>query len=118
MKKTARKVSIFEIVWYSLTGALSLWGLTYIVLGIISRNSRSSDAIYKANQEIARLFKLSFLKWGMILFVLGVGLAIIVLLVNAKTADREVEKQQRRAARLAAASAVESTTQETQPTEE
>ena len=103
MAKKQRKVSIFEIVWYSLTGALALWGLVFIVLGVIARNLTSDAELYKADASYAATMKLGFLNSGMILLSVGVVAAIIVLLIFAKTADREVEKQQRRAARLAAA---------------
>lgn len=103
MKKN-RKVSVFEIVWYSIMGAAAIWGLVFIILGIAARNAGLKDAIYLANKS----YPGGFLKTGIIVLVLASLLAIIVLLVNAKTADREVEKQQRRAARLAAASEVKS----------
>ena len=107
MKKTNRKVSVFEIVWYTLTGLLAVWGLTYIVLGVVARNSRADSAIAKASSGYAKAMGLDFYGWGLILLAIGVVLMVIVLLANAKKADREVEKQQRRAARLAAANAVE-----------
>lgn len=104
MKKANRKVSIFEIVWYSLTGAIAVWGLTFLTLGVIVRHLRSTDALYKANASYEAAMKIGFFNSGLILLPAGVLLAIVVLLVFAKTADREVEKQQRRAARIAAAS--------------
>ena len=109
MAKAQRKVSIFEIIWYSLTGGLGLWGLTFIILGVVARNLGENAGLSKANAKYASVMKLGFFEWGLILLVIGVVLATIVLLVNAKKADREVEKQQRRAARLAAAGAVEPT---------
>ena len=101
MAKAKRKLSIFEIIWYSLTGGLGLWGLTFIVLGVIARNLRSDSALSKANAKYAEVMKLGYFESGIILLVIGVVLAIVVLLINAKKSDREVEKQQRRAARLA-----------------
>lgn len=103
MANKVRKVSIFEIVWYSITGALGLWGLTFITLGVIARNLRSSAGLFKADAAWNKATNLGFFGWGVIIFVSAVLLAVIVLLVNAKKADREVEKEQRRAARLAAA---------------
>lgn len=107
MAKKNRKVSIFEIVWYSLTGGIALWGLTFITLGVIVRNLKSDAELVKGNNAWQAAMKLSYFNSGLILFAAGVLLAVIVLLINAKTADREVEKQQRRAARLAAASAAD-----------
>ena len=111
MKKN-RKVSVFEIVWYSLTGAIAVWGLTFITLGIFVRNLKSDQPLVKANTSYQSVMGLGFFDWGLILLSIGVVLAVIVLLLNAKTADREVEKQQRRAARLAAANAVNNSEEE------
>ena len=112
MAKKQRKLSIFEIVWYSLTGGIGLWGLVFITLGVIARNLTSDADLVKADSSYAATMKLGFLNSGLILLASGVLLAIIVLLINAKKSDREVEKQQRRAARLAAANAAETPTQE------
>ena len=106
-KKENNKISLFEIIWYSLTGGIGLWGLVFIVLGVVARNLTSSADLYKADAAYTATMKIGFFNSGLILLSAGVVLAIIVLLLNAKKADREVEKQQRRAARLAAANAVE-----------
>ena len=40
-KKANRKpfpLHPFELVWYILTGLVSVWGLTYIVLGLVAEN--------------------------------------------------------------------------------
>ena len=108
MKKTNRKISIFEIVWYSIMGALAIWGLTFIVLGVLCRYLPDEDGLNAANAAYASKMHGGFFKYGIIILPVAVVLAIFVLLIHAKTADREVEKQQRRAARLAAASEVKS----------
>ena len=100
------KVSPFEIVWYLLTGAVALWGLVYIVLGLIAQFYPAPSAdnpLAKANGVIESKFGLGFLYWGLIILAIGVVAAVFVLCITAKTSDREVEKTQRRAARLAAA---------------
>ena len=104
-KKENNKISIFEIIWYSLTGGLGLWGLTFIVLGVIARNLPLDADLRKGDASYQAVMKLGFLNSGLILISVAAILAIIVLLVNAKKTDREVEKQQRRAARIAAANA-------------
>ena len=106
MAKKARKLSVFEIIWYSITGLLGAWGLTYVVFGIIVRNQGSNGALYGANATIANNFGLGgFFNWGLILVAIAVVLSVIVLLANAKKTDTEFEKNQRRAARLAAVEA-------------
>ena len=52
----------------------------------------------------AKLKVLDLRTWGIIFMALGVVVAIVVLIVNAKKADREVEKKVRREQRLAAQS--------------
>ena len=106
MAKKARKLTTFEIIWYCLNSLLGLWGLTYIVLGIIVRNQGSNGVFYNANNVIDKNFGLGgFFNWGLILVAIAVVLSVIVLLANAKKADTEFEKNQRRAARLAAVEA-------------
>ena len=118
MAQKKLKISIFELVWYILTGGLAVWGLTFITLGIIERNLKPGSDLASADAAWKQAMKTDYFTAGIILLVVGVVLAVIVLLIFAKTADREVEKQQRRAARLAAASSVESAPAEPQPTEE
>lgn len=105
MSKKQLKVSPFEIVWYSLTGAVGLWGLTYVVLGLVAAfypATSENNPLGKADKTIADLFGLGFLYWGLIILAIAVVAAVFVLCIYAKTTDREVEKAQRRAARLAA----------------
>lgn len=104
MKK--RKISIFEIVWYALTGAVAAWGLTYIVLGLVHSfypSTISNNPLNDANATIVEKFGLGFLYWGLIILAIAVVAACVVLCIYAKTTDREAEKANRRAARLAAA---------------
>jgi len=91
-------VSIFEIVAYSILAALGLWGLTYIVLGVVVEFITFKDDLYIANQSLGTL---GFLYQGFIILAVAVVAAVIVLLIHAKTSDRDYEKAQRRAARLA-----------------
>ena len=110
MSKKKLKLSIFEIVWYSLCGLLALWGITYIVLGLVGQLlpiTADENALAKASEVIKEHFGLGFLYWGMILVGIGAVLAIIVLLLNAKKSDKEVEKAARRAARLASNNVVD-----------
>ena len=92
-----------------------LWGLTYTVLGLIADNlqvASSSNYLKQASNEIAKLFGLGFFGWGLIIFAIGAVLTTILLLVNARSTDRDYERAQRRAARLARNRAVENETQQ------
>lgn len=91
-----------------------LWGLTYTVLGLIGDNLQvqsSSNYLKQASDTIAKLFGLGFFGWGLIIFSIGVVIAVVVLLVNARSTDRDFEKAQRRAARLARNRTTENETQ-------
>ena len=108
MKKENKKlpVSIVEIVWYSLMGGLGLWGLTYIVLGLVAAYAPIPDADNKlvdGNNAIMKAFGLGFFGWGLIILAIAAVGAVIALLLTSRKADREFEKSQRRAAIRASA---------------
>ena len=108
MKKNAKKLklSIFEIVWYTLCALICLWGLTYIILGLIAMYAPiplDDNEILKASEAYAKTFKMGFFGYGLIHTAVAWLLAIIVLLAYSKKSDREFEKEQRRAALRASA---------------
>ena len=103
-KNNAKSVKIFEIIFYSICGALAIWGLTYIVLGLVAEYAdipSSQNYIEQASKSLAKQFGMGFLNWGIIIFCIGMGLGIAVLLIIANTVDKTSEKAARRAARLA-----------------
>lgn len=108
-----KKKSVFEIVWYSLTGLVALWGLTYVVLGIICSLIALDSPLAQANNAIVDEFGLGFLYWGLIILVIASVAAIIVLLTFAKKVDRDFEKTQRRSLRRSLLSEETVTTEET-----
>lgn len=97
MKKNKLPVSTFELVVYIVTGLLGLWSLVYISLGIACEFIEYKSALAKVN----RSFSIGFLSQGFIILGVAAFVALVVLLVNAKKSDRDFEKAQRRAARLA-----------------
>ena len=107
-KKNAKKLklSLFEIIWYTLCALIFLWGLTYIVLGLIASYAPIPDAdneLLKASTAYAKVFKMGFFEYGLIHVGVAWLLAIVVLLIYSKKSDREFEKEQRRAALRASA---------------
>ena len=107
-KKNAKKLklSLFEIVWYTLCALIFLWGLTYIVLGLIANYAPIPDAdneLLKASNAYAGVFKMGFFEYGLIHVGVAWLLSIVVLLIYSKKSDREFEKEQRRAALRASA---------------
>ena len=106
MNKKKIKLSIFEIVWYGLCALVFLWGLTYIVLGLLGKYlpiEPSKNYIQQASDSYAKIFKLGFFGYGLIHVGVAAVLALIVLLVYSRKSDREYEKEQRRAALRASA---------------
>ena len=100
------KLSIFEIVWYTLCLLVAIWGITYIVLGLLGMYLpiRSEDNVLKqASESYAKTFGLGFFEYGLIHLAVAAVASIIVLLVQSKKSDRDVEKAQIRAAIRASA---------------
>lgn len=109
------KVTVKEFTWYVIAGILAFIGVTLIIFDIIGDNMGGSSAdnwIINAQQAVIEWSKINmdWRGWGLIFFLLGALVAIITLSVFAKGADRLVEKEQRRQARLA--SIKESTNEE------
>ena len=104
MPKKKKELTTFEKACYPVCCALILWGLTYTVLGLIADNLAVPSAqnhLKQASDQIAKLFGLGFFGWGLIIFSIGTVIATIVLLSYARNTDRDYERAQRRAARLA-----------------
>ena len=102
-KKLKLPLSIFEIVSYSILLLLGLWGVVYIILGFCCEFlSISSSSLAAMNEAIASNTKgMGFLYQGFLIAGIAIFVAVIILLFNAKKSDRDYEKAQRRAARLA-----------------
>ena len=98
-----KKNKILEYIIYGTFGALAVWGLVYIVLGLLASNLPMPDAsnpLKSADTVIKAKFGLGFLGWGLILFgVFGASTAL-ALIYFAKDVDKDYEKKQRREARL------------------
>ena len=98
-KKSKLPITIFELVVYILGGLLALWGLVYVGLGVACIFSKYNSDLVLADLNIrAGTNGMGFLEQGIMILVIGVAVVSIVLLVNAKSADREFEKEQRRKA--------------------
>lgn len=106
VKQNKRKLPLhpFELVWYILTGLVGIWGLTYIVLGLVAQNlpiTSEDKGLVKANVDFAKTFKLDFFYWGLIILAIAAVAAVIVLLLFSNKVDRDYEKKVRRAQRIA-----------------
>lgn len=100
MANKLKKISTFEIVAYSIIGALGLWGFVYTILGFTCEFLSNKSALREANTFIKNMFGTGFLTCGLIVLGVSAVAALVILLINAKKSDRDFEKAQRRAARL------------------
>ena len=101
MAKKNAKVSIFEIVWYTLCVLVILWGITYVVLSTINKyNDLSSLKEFATNFK--KTFGLNLFFWGLIIIAIGAVAMSAVMIIFAKTFDRAADREQRRSARLSA----------------
>ena len=104
--KTKKKFPVhpFELVWYPLCGLVGIWGIVYIVLGLVALNlpvTAEDGDLVKANAKIAKTFGLDFFGWGLIILAIAAVAIVIVLLLFSNKVDREYEKTVRRAQRMA-----------------
>jgi len=94
-----------EIVFYAITGFIGLVGLVFIVFGIVGDHLpvKASDnwVIISEKAWLSNLSGLGYRFWGIILIVAAAVLSAIVLTVSAREGDRDTERAQRRAQRLA-----------------
>ena len=98
-KKNKLPVSIFELVWYPICALVILWGLTYVILGLVTKYN-NINALIEFNTNFTKQFGLNLYFWGLIIVVIGVVAGVAVMLIFAKTFDRATAREQRRSARL------------------
>ena len=96
-----KKVTTKEFIWYLVCGFIAFLGLVAIIFGIIGYHMPGELNFIEQFEEKIN-FQLRYI--GLILLGVAVVMSIIVLLFNAKKADREVEKKVRREQRIAAQS--------------
>ena len=98
-KEKAAKLSIKELVWYIIAGVAMFAGVFMIIFGIIGHHmggNLDQNFIKQAEKNIVLDFRI----WGIILLASGMLIAVIALVVFAKSADRNIERTIRRQQRL------------------
>lgn len=97
-----KKISNKEFIWYLVCGVIAVFGILLMIFGIVGNHM--TDVAY--NDNFIKVFEdtngIDLRLWGIIFMAIGVIVAVIVLLVNARKSDKEREKQIRREQRLAA----------------
>ena len=114
MANKKSNISLLEKIWYVLCGLVALWGIAYIVIGVISRFADVA-ALDDFCAGFKSMFKLDIQFWGAIIIAIAAVAAVIVLLAYAKTFDRASDREQRRSARLSALKKEEKVVAEQQP---
>lgn len=99
MAKKKLPVSLFELVWYPICVAVILWGLTYVVLGLVNQFN-DFTSLNSFCTSFKNTFKLDIYFWGLIIIAIGVVAGVVVCLAYAKTFDKAADREQRRSARL------------------
>ena len=99
MAKKKLPVSLFELVWYPICVAVILWGLTYVVLGLVNQFNDFST-LNSFCVDFKNNFKLDIYFWGLIIIAIGVVAGVVVCLFFAKSFDKAADREQRRSARL------------------
>ena len=101
MAKKKLPLSIFEIVWYSICVLVMIWGLVYVILGLID-GANDLTSLHKFMANFNKTFGLTMYFWGLIIFAIGVVAGVTVMIIYAKTFDKAADREQRRSARLSA----------------
>ena len=114
MAKKKLPVSIFELVWYPICAAVIIWGIVYVVLGLVNQYNDFSS-LKDFCGDFKSTFKLELYFWGLIIIAIGVVAAVVVMLFFAKSFDRVADREQRRSARLNALKKEEKVVDEQQP---
>ena len=81
MAKKKLPVSLFELIWYPICAAVIIWGLTYVVLGLINQFNDFSSLQAFANDFKAN-FKLDLYFWGLIIIAIAVVAAVVFAAVS------------------------------------
>ena len=114
MTKKKLPVSLFELIWYPICAAVIIWGIVYVVLGLVNQYNDLS-ALKDFCGDFKSTFKLELYFWGLIIIAIGVVAAVAVMLFFAKSFDRVADREQRRSARLSALKKEEKVVDEQQP---
>ena len=111
-------VSIVELVWYPICALVIIWGLVYVILGLVTKYNGDLTSLAEFNADFKKTFGLNLYFWGLIIIAIGVVAGVAVMLFYAKIYDRASEREQRRSARLNALKKEEEKVVDTQPAEE
>ena len=94
-----KKISTKEFIWYAACGLVIVFGLICMIFGIVGYHMPATNNFIR---DFEAKIPLDLRIWGIIFMAIGVLVGVVALVVNAKKADREIEKKNRREQRLAA----------------
>ncbi len=103
-KKSTKKLSTKEIVWYSIAAFFALAGLVFLVVGIVGEHlpmlASENGILISEKAWLTSWSPLGYRYWGIILVGAAALLAVICLTFFAREGDRDSERALRRAQRL------------------
>lgn len=104
-KKSKLKISKVELGFYVVCGALGLVGLIFVIFGIIGNYLpvplHQNFILVSEDVWLNPWSKLGYRYWGLILIAVAVVVTTLVGTFFARAGDRDSERAQRRAQRLA-----------------
>ncbi len=107
-KKPAKKLSVKELVWYSIAAFFGLAGLTFLIVGIVGEHlpvlASDNGILISEKAWLTSWSPLGYRYWGLILIGASALLAVVCLTLFAREGDRDSERALRRAQRLGIAS--------------
>lgn len=103
-KKSTKKLSTKEIVWYSIAAFFALAGLVFLVVGIVGEHlpmlASENGILISEKAWLTSWSPLGYRYWGIILVGAAALLAVVCLTLFAREGDRDSERALRRAQRL------------------
>ena len=99
MAKKKLPLSLFEIIWYTICVLVIIWGLVYVILGLVD-GANDLKNLHKFMADFKKTFGLDMYFWGLIISAIGVVAGVVVMILYAKTFDKAADREQRRSARL------------------
>lgn len=103
-KKSAKKLSTKEIVWYSIAAFFGLAGLVFLVVGIVGEHlpmlASENGILISEKVWLTSWSPLGYRYWGIVLVGAAALLSVVCLTLFAREGDRDTERALRRAQRL------------------
>lgn len=99
-----KRISQKELAWYIVAGVIATIALVFIIFGIIGNHyqGKASDNWVQVSEKawLVNWSNMGYRWWGIVLMAIAAFIAIVTLLVFARSGDRDEERALRRRQRL------------------